>query len=189
MIRKSKTVWHVTLSEAKQHLRLDADFIQDNAYILGLIKTAHSIAEDEIQKDIAKTTNVLTLYDFAGDSIRVNEGNLLSITTIEIKESADPLTNFTTFAFRDGFRVDLDNAINTEELTVTFETGYAPITEEDPDAIEIPPSIKHAILIKIADLYDIDRASSITGGLQRTGIFETLLAPYKAQFVTIEREN
>ncbi len=82
MIQKTKSVYHVTLEEAKSHLRLDEDFTQDDKYIRNLIQAATNIAENEIQKDIAKTTNVLTRIDFAGDVIRVNEGNLITITSL-----------------------------------------------------------------------------------------------------------
>lgn len=181
MIDKVKTVYHVTLEEAKRQIGLDQDFTRDDAYISSLIKAAYSIAESRIQKDIAKTTNVLTRYDFAGGTIRVNEGNLISITTIEIQESETPLSDFVTYVYRDRFRVELDSDIDTAELTVTFETGY--------DEGKIPEDLKQAILIRIAGLYDYDRAPSVLASVRDTGLFERLTEPYVASHVDYEREN
>lgn len=181
MISKVKTVFHVTLAEAKRQCQLEEDFVRDDAYITSLIKAASEIAENEIQKDISKTTNVLTRYDFAGGTIRVNEGNLISITSITIQESGTPLSNFTTYVYRDAFKVELDSDIDTSILTVTFETGYAANT--------CPYQIKQAILLKIRDLYDVDRSSYVFVSNKNSGVFETLLAPFKASHVENEREN
>ena len=181
MIEKLKTVYHVSLEEARKHLRLDDDYIQDDNLIQAYIDAAHNIAENEILKDISKTTNVLTRHDYAGSVIRVNEGNLISITSIEIQESETPLSNFNTFIYRDRFRIELDQEIDTEELTVTFQTGF--------DSGKCPPAIKTAILLKIEDLYGTLRGSFVMGGLTNTGAFEALLAPYKAAHVSTEPEN
>lgn len=181
MINKVKTLYHVSLAEAKKQIRLDDDFTQDDGQILALIKAATEIAENFIKKDIAKTTNVLTRYDFSGGWIRILEGNLISITSIEIKETPTPLSNFTTYVYRDYFKIELDSPVDTEELTVTFETGF--------DANKLPAPIKTAILIKIADLYDMQRSSFVFVSNKDTGIFETLLLPYQANHVDTEPEN
>ncbi len=181
MISKTKSDYHVTLQEAKRHLRLDDDFTQDDDYIQSLIKAAHEIAENYIEKDITKTTDVLIRYDFAGGIIRVNEGNLVSITSIEIAETETPLADFLTYVYRDSYQVDLDSTIDTTKLTLTFITGYL------KDAC--PYQIRQAILIKIGDLYDFDRASSVMTAVKQTGVFETLLNPFKAIYFNVEREN
>lgn len=180
MINKVKTVYHVTLAEAKQQCNIDPDETRDDALLNRLIKAATQITENEIQKDIAKTTNVLTRIDFSGDTIRVNEGNLISITTIETAESETPLSNFNTYIYRDSFRVELDNYVDTDLLTVTFETGFA--------VDKCPEALRQAILVKVADLFDYDRASSTLLSVKNTGLFETLCAPYKSSHVKYEEE-
>lgn len=181
MIVKTVTNLHVTLEEAKEHLRLENDFIKDNNLINDIINAAHEIAENEISKDIAKKAAVLTLTDFAGGVIEINSGNLLSITSILVKESETPLTNYNTYIYNDSFKIDLDTWINTDELTVNYISGY--------DVEKCPPAIKIAIKMKIADLYDLDRASGTLASVQRTNQFERILAPYKAANVIHKRES
>ena len=181
MISKVKSVYHIDRDQAKEHLRVEDDYKDDDRIIDRLIKAAHAIAETKIGKDIAKTTNVLTRYDFAGGIIRVNEGNLISITAISVKETETPLENFTTYVYRDYFKIVLDDYIDTDELTITFETGF------DKDLC--PWDIQQAILMKIADLYDIDRASSVISNMKETGAFDRLLTPYVSLIITNEREN
>lgn len=181
MIAKTKTDFHVKLDGAKEQLRLDEDFVKDDGFITGLIPAAVRMAESFIQKDIAKTTNVLTRQDFAGQIIRVNEGNLISITSIEIAESGVPLANYNAYVYRDYFTIELDAPIDTTLLTLTFETGY--------DTNALVEDIRQAILIKIVDLYDIDRASSKFVSIKDSGVFERILLPHQAAYIDTQRES
>ena len=102
MITKVKTSYPVTLQDAREHLRLDDDFIRDDRYITGLIPVATRAAEDRIRKDISRTTNVLKLYNFAGSVIKLNQGNLISITAITTKEDPlVPLENYVVYIHSD----------------------------------------------------------------------------------------
>lgn len=179
MITKVKTSYPVTLQDAREHLRLDDDFIRDDRYITGLIPVATRAAEDRIRKDISRTTNVLKLYNFAGSVIKLNQGNLISITAITTKEDPlVPLENYVVYIHSDRFQIALDDHVSTDELSVTFETGYLPEI--------LPATIRQAILIKLADLYDLDRASSVMVAVKPTGIFDTLLEPHAESYVNLE---
>ena len=179
MITKVKTTYPIDLPAAREQLRLDDDFIRDDNFITGLIPVATQVAENRIHKDIARTTNVLKLYDFAGSVIKLNQGNLISITAITTKENPlAPLENYNVYIYPGRFRVELDDYISTDELSVTFETGYLPG--------ETPPPIRQAILIKLADLYDLDRASSVSVAVKPTGVFDLLLEPYAESYVNLE---
>ena len=180
MIAKTKTEYHVTLAEAKRHLRgLDNEFNEEDEYLRDTIKAAVEMAEGEIGKDIATTTNVLTLNEFTGGEVKVNEGNLISITSITDDGAA--LSDFTTYVYRDYFRVELDTDVDSDQLVATFQTGY--------DKGKLPFAIKHAILIKVGDLYDVERSSRIIGSIfADSGAFERYLAPFKSMVSTYNRE-
>lgn len=179
MITKVKTSYPIDLPAARVQLRLDDDFIRDDNYIESLIPVATQAAENRIRKDIAITTNVLKLYNFAGSTIKLNQGNLISITAITTKENPlVPLDNYNVYIYSNRFRIELDDHVTTDELTVTFETGY-------PQG-SVPPTIRQAILIKVADLYDLDRASSVMVAVRPTGVFDALLEPHAESYVNLE---
>lgn len=184
MIAKTKSIYHLALGETKDQLRLRDDFVQDDKHIRRLIKTAVEFTEAEIQKDIAYTTNVLTRNDWAGGVIQVNEGNMISITSITTTESGGSpvaLSDYTTYVYRDYFRVELDANVDTDLLTVNFITGYA--------ADAIPWDLRQACLIKVSDFYDVDRASSRFVSIKDSGIFERICNKYRAFYVDFQRES
>lgn len=184
MIAKTKSDYHLELEEAKEQLRLLDTFDQDDSHIERLIKVAVEFTEAEIQKDISYTTNVLTRNDWAGGVIQINEGNLISITSITTTDgegSPVALSDFTTYVYRDYFRVELDETIDTYLLTVNFITGYA--------ADAIPWDLRQACLIKVSDFYDVDRASSRFVSIKDSGIFERICNKYRAFYVDFQRES
>jgi len=147
MNTKTKTNYLVTLNEAKAHLRVDTS-VEDN-YITAAIKAAVEWCEQYINKDIATTTNVLVLDDFSGVCIHVNEGNLISLTSVKDEnETSYPFTKLKRYDSRFKFEIA---QVFEKDLTVTFVTGYSTAT--------LPASIKQAILIKTADIYDKIRDS------------------------------
>jgi uncharacterized phiE125 gp8 family phage protein len=183
MIAKTKTIYHLALEEAKEHCRLRDQFIQDDKQIRRLIKAAVEFVEGDIEKDIAYTSNVLTRNEWGGSVIRVNEGNLISITSITTTESGgspQALSDFTTYVYRDYFRVDLDTAVSTDLLTVNFITGYA--------ADAIPWDLRQACLIKVSDFYDVDRSSSRFVSIKDTVAYDRIVNRYKAYYFDYQRE-
>lgn len=169
MISKTRTVYHVDLEEAKNHLRVDADFLDDDELINEMIEAAHEIAENFIEKQIALTTCVMTLNDFSGSVISVPEGNFISLTSVVDGDSIEYTKDFINI-YDDHFDIHLDESINVDQVIVTFEAGF----EED----SCPAAIKTAIKIKVADLYDTERGS-YTLALQNNKTFEVILVNYK----------
>ena len=84
---KVKTYNSVYLDEAKRHLRIEADWEQDDEYITNLISAATQLCENYIGKDIALTTNTLKLWDYAGQYLTIDEGNFISVDSIETDTS------------------------------------------------------------------------------------------------------
>lgn len=184
MIAKTKSVYHLALEEAKEHLRLRDAFVQDDKQIRRLIKAAVEFTEAAIEKDIALTANVLTRRTWSGSVIRVNEGNFVSLTSVTTTaDGGSPvaLSDYNTFVYRDYFTIELDSSVNTDLLTVNFTTGYA--------ADAIPWDLRQGCLIKVSDFYDIDRASARFVSIKDTMIFDRIVQKYRAYYFDVQRES
>jgi len=169
-LTKSKSTYPVSLAEAKRHLRVDVDFRDDDDYIDSLIQAATTLAENYINKDIAKTTNTLLIYDFDSDEVTIYEGNYISL--IDVVNSADASVG-TLDKITDhynSFTIEWTANITSDPIKITFYTGY--------DESTVPVIIKQAILTKIADLYDNARSNFAWSGIQDTKVFETILNYY-----------
>ena len=169
MITKTKLSYPISLKEAKRHLKV-INFNDDDDYITQLISAATQQCENYIGKDIAKTRNVVEIDDFCSDNFRVNEGNFLEVETV-ITDASTLKNVENTTAYYNYFTTELTESISSDPLTITFTTGY----EDD----ECPEIIKQAILVKIADMYDVERTSYEYSGYKDNRIFERMLEPYK----------
>ena len=149
---KTKTEYPISLSEAKVHLRVDVDYNNDDGYIQSLIKASVREAENYIGKDIALTTNAASIFDFTGDTLTLDEGNLSSVTNV-ITDVSTLATINVTKTFYNKFQILFPSTItSTTEytpLTVNYVTGFT--------ADNCPTEIKQAILIKVANMYDVNR--------------------------------
>jgi hypothetical protein len=169
----TKTVYHISVSEAKDHLGLVFSQNYDDAYIGRLIKAAHLECENYIQKDIALTSNVTSIWDFSGITIRIDKGHYNSIT--EIKDSNDVTYSIDATTLRiwpEFFEFDLSTAAVSDPLTFTYTTGF--------DNNACPELIKQAILMKLASYYDFERSNYTGGSFKDTQAAERLLNSYKS---------
>ena len=167
-ITKRKLVQPVTYEEGYTHLRLD--FGDDDGLVNRLIRTATNLAENYIEKDIAKTECTLTVEDFYSDTIRIDEGNFLSAISV-YADGEEVLDSYVVRVYHNYFTVTFTTPIMANDLVVKFYTGF----DED----EAPEDIKAAILIKLAELYDIDRSGYVMNNYKATGAFETILNYHK----------
>ncbi len=174
MIAKTKTYDIITLEQAKDHLRLDIDFTEKDNNITELIKAAIGYAENYIDKDIAATVNTLVIDDFTGNTIEIGAGHASGITSLQDTDSNN-LAYKVKYNDSD-FIITLNEVISAEQqITLVFASGF--------NANNLPPPIKQAILIKIADLYDHEGSSYQLGqaGVYKNNAFENLLNFYVAQ--------
>jgi len=178
-IAQTKTTYHISLSEAKKHLNIESDFTDDDAYITQLIKEATSNAENYIDGDIALTSNVYTEYDFGGSVITITVSPLISVSAISYLDDNDsPVAidpdDLDVARVQKGlqkFKIILESVISTNELTVTFTSGYA--------ANGAPEALKRAVLLQIGDWFDVERGSLVSKSFNNTDAFYRTLNFYK----------
>jgi uncharacterized phage protein (predicted DNA packaging) len=167
---KTKSIYPVSLNEAKNFLRIDDSWNRDDGLITSLIMAATQYCEDYIGKDIAETENSLKIYDFCNNYIGLHEGNYLETTSVL---AADNSTNITV----DRTEIHINYAViylvdhqSQDPIYVNYKTGYA-------DSVA-PEVIKIAILIKIGNLYDMER-NSYTNIKYNDNTINRLLDSYK----------
>ena len=177
-ITKTKTTYPVTLSEVKTHLRVDTNNFEDDDYIENyIIKSATRFCENFIDKDIALTTNTYTVYDFGSSNLRIDEGNLVSITDVSINGTLN--TSYELYKENNQFTLEWENFLGGGEdpdytLTTHFTTGYDGITNICPE------DIKQAIFIVCGNLYDNERSSYSFSSVKKSDVVERILGPYRA---------
>lgn len=169
--KKIKLSYPVTLDDAKSHLRVEHD--DEDITIERLLKAATRAAENYINSDIAVTSNTYKQYDFIGNSLLVNEPNLLEDSSIIAKDQNDNLLNIKEVEKNyNSFFIEFENSIDTDPLKIDFSTGY--YTDE------VDELIYQAILIKLEDLYAVERSSYNYKDYKNNEAFERLLNQYKS---------
>jgi len=162
--------WPVTVDRAKRHLHVDITDNDEDDYILSLIKAVTDEAASYIGKDIAYTRNTVNMYDFSGDKVKLWEGNFESTISVVSDASVSQTVSF-TFPYYNYFELELSASVTSDPLEVKFYTGW----EQE----NCPAAIKHAVLLRVKDYYDIQRGSMNDFSLYNTMAFERLLGPYK----------
>lgn len=176
---KTKVTYHILLADAKTHLNIEDDFTDDDSYITQLIKDSTQEAENYVDSDIAKTTNVFEYYDFYGSQVTLDGVPTISVESITYLDSAGDSQTVTLAdcTIKKGVQVteivfpDADY-IDTDKLTVNYTSGYE-------DSTTVPASIHRAILMKIGDFYDVQRGSMVSGAFKDSGAFERALNSFK----------
>lgn len=156
----------VTLSEAKAHLRVDAN--EDDAYIASLIRAAREWAETYLDRTLVTTQWVMRFDRFPADStadIELPRPPVVSSGTATAVTVAYTLEDGTTASYSTAsFRVDraaTPGAVKTNygqtwpphrqddnSVSVTWWAGYG------PSSSDVPQGIKNAILLYLHELYE-----------------------------------
>lgn len=171
-LTKTREIYPLSLCTIKRHLRIHNDFTEDDDYLLQLRNAATQLAENYLNKAISKTRNVLRIHEFNSDTIKIYEGNFLSIISVLDASSVAITTTYTTNVHYDFFTLEWTSNVCSDPIYLNFYTGF----EEDTT----PEVISQAILIKIADLYDNARADFSWEGVRDNKVFESLLNSYVA---------
>jgi len=166
---KTKINYPVSLDEAKRHLRIDDSWDKDDDYIRNLIYAATEICEQYIGKDISGTTNTLKIWDYVGQYVYLDEGNWNTITSVLKDDGSTQISVVEEKVFYNGVELKLSGTTNEDPLYVNYKTGFTPG--------KVPYQIKTAVLIKIGDLYDVERQSY--SAEKENYAFQRLLDPFK----------
>ena len=160
----------VTLTEVKQHLRVDID--DDDFYLQDLIAAARQHVEENVLSSalITQTWDYI-IDDWPGDVITLPKPPLQSVTSVKYTDEDD---NELTVSSSD-YRVDTDSfpgrivlktsaswpTVELKEfggVVVRFVAGYGL-------EAAVPPSIKAAIKLIIGDLYENRENTLVAQGI------------------------
>lgn len=172
MITKTKTYDSISLTDAKLHLRVD--ITTEDSLIQTCLEAAFAWCEQYIEKDIAETVCSCYLIDYSGTLIEIDEGNVMSITSIKDENNLD-LAYYTSRVeyYDSSFVIELLQSSPEQDITVNFTTGFTSAT--------LPKSIRQAILIKLADFYDVQRNSFNFNSMVKNDAVESLLNYHMAK--------
>tara|TARA_R110001606_G_scaffold339715_2_gene487828 strand:- start:643 stop:1260 length:618 start_codon:yes stop_codon:yes gene_type:complete len=173
----------ITLAEAKQHLRVDSDFDDDNAYITSLIGVATNLVEQFTRRRLITQTYNL-FYDNFPPYIDLQVGIIDSITHIKYYDSDNVIQTLAASEY------DLDKRINPGRVYQS-KTGSFPGTYDRPNAVEIEfvvgetsadveDAIKQAMLITVGRYYE-QRQDVVLGTIatELPLMVEYILTPYR----------
>ncbi len=158
IIATAPTLEPITLEEAKDHLRLTSDFLEDDNYITLLIKAARKAAENYTSRAFLNTTFDLYQDEFF-EEIEIGKGNISEVTSINYNDvSGDPQSLDLGLTF-----IDLNNLPALLKSTSTFPSTYSKgfnnvtirfVAGFGATAAEVPEDIKTALKLIIARWYD-----------------------------------
>lgn len=175
----------IDLATAKAHLRVD--ITDDDSLITALITAARQHVEVITRRALITQTWDLSLDAWPeGNTILVPLPPLQSMASITYKDSAGtvytmPATNYIVDTAEEPGRIVLAygklwpsvTLYPAGAITVRFTAGYG-------NAVAVPQTIKHAILLLVAQWYE-NREATVGGAVQREIPFavEALLWPYR----------
>ena len=145
----------ITLSEAKEHLRVTHD--QEDSYILTLITAGRRFVENELGETLHSQTYDYFLDEFPSGNIELPKPPLISVTHIKYYDTDNAQQ---TLVVDTDYRVD-DNSIpgiievidswpatydRTSAVEIRFTGGYSNLSEIDPQKI-------HCMKLQLSILY------------------------------------
>lgn len=170
---KQKSGTLVTLEQAKEQLNVDSDFTRDDNLISRLIEDAIGIVEIETGREIAYTHNTKEFIDFSGGILTIEEAPIIQVDSVVVVDSEGTSTlvegtDYTVQKRRIDFSIIFEEYVEYDSMTVTFKTGYTTVT--------LPKALRSAILVKVNDLYDLERGSITFGtNFKNNHVFERLI--------------
>lgn len=151
----------ISVDSLVRHLNLDEDLV-DNEYLESLIEAAVDWCESRVNSFLVKTECKLIIYKFSGCNIRIDKGNVNSISSIKVDNQL----------YTDGYKlikhtnsatIILNTSINNSEVEIEYKGGN-----------NTKKNYLHAILIKAGDFYDVER-SDYSHGVSSNNVVMRLL--------------
>ena len=178
----------ISLAEAKLHLRLPVDFLDDDILVERLIQTARERAENITRRRYITQTWDYFLDDWPEeDYIEVPFPPLLSVTTVKYKDSDGTQTTWAATNYivdikaepgrvvlADGISWPSDSLYPSNPIEVRFVCGYGAA----PDTV--PANIKSAMLLMVGELYERREEAIVGQGINQVELStEALLYSYR----------
>lgn len=151
----------ITLSEAKEHLRIDADLTADDGLISAYILGAVDWGQRYMNRDLSVNQWALHLYDSVSE-VRIKRSPLIDIVSVgvfngtdyddyadyELKRSASYATIYFDSAMSNKSKIVFSAGYSTANLPANIKAGLflhiAHLYENRGDvSVDIPPAIKH----------------------------------------------
>lgn len=171
----------VTLTEAKQHLRVDTS--DDDTYIEGLIAAARQWVEEYLDRALVSQQLTMRLdafpYEFTLPRPPMATSGTLTSTAVTYTlspTSSSTATLTTTTLSTTSYRVDREatpgkirtvyggtwpsHLADPNAVTVTWWAGYG------SSSTDVPRAIRHAILMIVAQMYE-QRLAVLTGSISK----------------------
>lgn len=157
----TKDYTQITVNQLAKHLNLDDDLI-DVEFLESLIEAAVDWCEGRVNSYLVNTTTKLIIYNFSGTNIRIDKGNVNSISSIKVNGEV----------YTDGYKlikhtnsatIILNTAVSSSEIEIEYKGGN-----------NTKKNYLHAILIKAADFYDVER-SDYSHGVNNNNVVMRLL--------------
>jgi hypothetical protein len=163
---KQKLDYLITLDEVKRHLRIDELETDNDESISFYLKASINYCENYINSDIALTKNVLTVKDFKGDRLRIDEGNLIIVSGLTG-------TSITYGVFDNiiDFNIYFDDYVSQTDLKIEYYSGFENST--------LPDIVRNYIIIKTGDLFDNERGSYSPLSIKMNDLAAMFLGYYK----------
>ena len=177
MIKKEIVELPISLSDIKQHLRIEQSYMDDDEYLENLEKVAIKEIHNYVNGDLVYTKNTLSLSKYTGDNIIIDEPNFnVETTPIVSGSTGDIYDSDNGYEYNRTYVIIYTESIVEETpITLIFYTGY----KND----DLPEDIKNIILQKITNKYDNERGDYNLANIKNNNITEKLLDYYKVTFI------
>ena len=166
VLKTAPTDTAISLAEAKQHLRVDSDYDDDNDYITALIGVATNQVEEFTRRRLMTQTYNL-FFDVFPPYIDLQVGIIQSVTHVKYYDNNNVLQTLASSNY------DLDDKIKPgNAVEIEFIVGRT--------ANEVEDAIKQAMLIIVGRYYE--QRQDIVLGTQVQEIplmVEYMLTPYR----------
>jgi uncharacterized phiE125 gp8 family phage protein len=171
----------LSLAEALAHLRVSAGV--EDAYISALIPVVREACENRIERTLVETSWVLTLDSFP-DAIELMMPPVLDVTSVQytdqdgVAQTLNPADYVVDMAREPGWLVPAPGRqwpateAGINKVVVTYTAGYG------DTAVAVPASLKHWMLLAMADLYE-NRAAHGEKPAVPHNFVDGLLDPYR----------
>lgn len=170
-IIKQKDFSNIPLVELKEDLNIfSGDTSYDNQ-IIRYYKSAVYHIENLCGIEIVPTTCEMTDYDICGSEYLLRDvaNEVLSISATTSTGIVTQITDFTFQKYYQYTILKFDERVNTDALTIEYQTGFN----------EIPFDLQRAINIVTAQYFDVDRNGYITGSIKESNAVQRIVNNYK----------